>query len=212
MKREHIYLAVATVLIICSLYVIYSKQKDDSSPTMPEQEVTQQETSDLAEFRNGKYNFSFKIPGALIPVTQSDSDERSEYLFIDQTVYSEIESDPTFFDNPLSIILGQGYPALYLSVTPSSLVQSDSVEDLKTLATEANTTDGDTSSAIIEFIKNDTTNTKIQYTYKRSITTTPGSTHAGYLWISNNNIYILESLSQDVTGMENIVNSFTTFE
>lgn len=157
-------------------------------------------TSDAASFKtytNKEHLFSLQIPENLEVVTQYDSDEWSDYLFINADDLERIkEEDPSFELNPLLSALSNYSNGFILTRTVSPWNETADEESIRSyLARSAGGPHGSVEVALVDFSSVFGGNGKI-YLYSTELKINPPLHDIGALWISGGVLYELKNLSR----------------
>ena len=147
-------------------------------------------------YQNERYHFTLRIPENLVAITENNTPDLSDFLFVDQNDFKKIENDPLFKTNPLLITLGYNISGLHFFINASSWVLNSRESDIKSyLSAPASGPHGDVKVVLKDFTPL-TGNDGIRiYLYTRELKATPVIQDTGALWISRGVMYTLTSLS-----------------
>lgn len=154
--------------------------------------------SSYKTYTNQKYHFTLRVSENLVAITQNDSQDLSDFLFIDQNDLKKIEKDPLFKTNPFLVALNNNIGGLHLYRNTSSWVANSKELDIKSyLSAPAGGPHGDVEVVLKDFTKITTSAGRTIYLYTQELKTSPAVQDIGALWISRGAMYTLTNLSRE---------------
>lgn len=190
----NIILVVVIIAILVSAvgYFVFVKK---STPSTSQQ--TSSNISNYKTYTNGKYHFVLQIPKNSVEVTQNDSNDLSDFLFIDQNDLQKIEKNPLFETNPFLVALDNNIGGLHLHRNASAWVATSKESDIKAyLSTPTGGPNGDVGVVLKDFSKITASDGRTIYLYTKELKTSPAVQNVGALWISSKVMYELTDLSR----------------
>jgi len=190
----NIILVIAVVILVGAVgYFNFVKK---STPNTSQQ--TSSTASNYKTYTNEKYHFKLRIPENLVAITQNDSQDLSDFLFIDQSDLKKIEKDPLFKTNPFLVALNNNIGGLHLFRNTSSWVAKSKEADIKLyLSAPAGGPHGEVEVMLKDFTKIVGGNGQTIYLYTQELKTEPGMRDIGALWIRGGVMYTLTGLSRE---------------
>ncbi|MSR71685.1 MAG: hypothetical protein EXS50_03460 [Candidatus Taylorbacteria bacterium] len=187
---------VVAIIIVVGVVGYFSFFK--KSVPITNQQNSNNIVSGYKMYTNVKYNFTLQIPKNSVEVTQNDSNDLSDFLFIDQNDLKKIEKDPLFKTNPFLVAIDNKIGGLHLYRNTSSWITNSKEADIKSyLSQPAGGPNGDVEVTLKDFSKITASDGRTIYLYTKELKTSPAVQDVGALWISRGAMYTLTDISRE---------------